>query len=56
MAKKSIRLSGHNVKTTRLCIVRRVYNNQKIDVRTLSTIYSDKIRKLPAKNFKINSK
>lgn len=44
--------SGHKVKSTRLCLVRRVYEDGTIDVRTLSTIYSDKTKKIPAKNLK----
>ncbi len=44
--------SGHKVKESRLCIVRRVYNNYLIDLRTLSTIYYDKINKIPARNLK----
>ena len=44
--------SGHKVKSSRLCIVRRVYEDGKIDVRTLSTIYSDRTKKIPSKNLK----
>ncbi len=44
--------SGHSVKASRLCVVRRVYDDGRIDVRTLSTIYSDKIKKIPARSLK----
>lgn len=44
--------SGHRVKSTRLCLVRRVYDNNKIDVRTISTIYSDKVNNIPARTLK----
>ena len=44
--------SGKKVKSTRLCVVRRVYNNKTIDLRTLSTIYSDKRNKITAKSLK----
>lgn len=44
--------SGHPVKSSRLCVVRRVYEDGKIDVRTLSTIYSDKTKKIPASSLK----
>ncbi len=40
--------SGKPVKSTRLCVVRRVYDNKTIDLRTLSTIYADKQNKIPA--------
>lgn len=45
-------LSGHKIKESRLCVVRRVYNEDTIDLRTLSTIYFDKKKKLPAKSLK----
>lgn len=44
--------SGHSVKSSRLCVVRRVYDDGRIDVRTLSTIYSDKTKKIPARSLK----
>ena len=45
-------LSGHKIKESRLCVVRRVYDENTIDLRTLSTIYYDKNKKLPARNLK----
>lgn len=42
--------SGKKVKSTRLCLVRRVYDETTIDLRTISTIYRDKDRKIPVKN------
>lgn len=44
--------SGHKVKESRLCVVRRVYSENVIDLRTLSTIYYDKENKVPAKTLK----
>ena len=44
--------SGHKVKESRLCIVRRVYEKDIIDLRVLSTIYYDKKRKIPVKTLK----
>lgn len=44
--------SGHAVKESRLCVVRRVYSENCIDLRTLSTIYYDKKNKVPAKTLK----
>lgn len=45
-------LSGHRIKESRLCLVRGVYDENTIDLRTLSTIYYDKSRNLPARNLK----
>lgn len=45
-------VSGHKIKESRLCLVRRVYDEKSIDLRTLSTIYYDKEKILPAKNLK----
>lgn len=45
-------LSGHKIKESRLCLVRRVYNENTIDLRTLSTIYYDKNKNIPARNLK----
>lgn len=45
-------LSGHPIKESRLCLVRRVYDDNTIDLRTLSTIYYDKTKSIPAKNLK----
>ena len=45
-------LSGHKIKESRLCVVRKVYNENTIDLRTLSTIYYDKSRNIPARNLK----
>lgn len=45
-------LSGHKIKESRLCLVRRVYSENIIDLRTLSTIYYDKSKKIPARNLK----
>lgn len=45
-------LSGHKIKESRLCLVRRVYDEKTIDLRTLSTIYYDKTKSIPAKNIK----
>lgn len=45
-------LSGHKIKESRLCLVRRVYDKEIIDLRTLSTIYYDKTKKIPARNLK----
>lgn len=44
--------SGKQIKSTRLCVVRRVYRNNAIDLRTLSTIYIDKQNNIKAKNLK----
>ena len=44
--------SGKKVKQSRLCIVRRVYDENTIDLRTLSTIYFDKKNQIPARNLK----
>lgn len=44
--------SGHKIKESRLCVVRRVYDEKTIDLRTLSTIYYDKAKKIPAKSLK----
>ena len=44
--------SGHKIKESRLCVVRRVYNENTIDLRTLSTIYYDKTKKIPTKSLK----
>ncbi len=33
-----------------MCLVRRVYDENTIDLRTLSTIYYDKTRCIPARN------
>ncbi len=44
--------SGKKVKSTRLCVVRRLYSDGTIDVRTLSTIYKDKDNNIPVKNLK----
>lgn len=35
-------ISGHKIKENRLCLVRRIYDEQTIDLRTLSTIYYNK--------------
>ena len=45
-------LSGHKIKESRLCLVRRVYDENTIDLRTLSTIYYDKTKSIPARNIK----
>lgn len=45
-------ISGHKIKESRLCLVRRVYDENTIDLRTLSTIYYDKDKKIPAKTMK----
>ena len=45
-------LSGHKIKESRLCVVRKVYSDNIIDLRTLSTIYYDKSRNIPARNLK----
>ena len=45
-------LSGHKIKESRLCLVRRVYDKDTIDLRTLSTIYYDKSKNMPARNLK----
>ena len=45
-------ISGHKIKESRLCLVRRVYTEEIIDLRTLSTIYYDKSKKIPARNLK----
>ena len=45
-------LSGHKIKESRLCLVRRVYDENVIDLRTLSTIYYDKSKNLPARTLK----
>lgn len=45
-------LSGHKIKESRLCLVRRVYDENTIDLRTLSTIYYDKTKSIPARNLK----
>ena len=44
--------SGKKVKSTRLCVVRRVYDEHTIDLRTLSTIYSDKENDIKASSLK----
>lgn len=44
--------SGKQVKSTRLCVVRRVYDEHTIDLRTLSTIYSDKANNIKANSLK----
>lgn len=44
--------SGKQVKATRLCVVRRVYDKNTIDLRTLSTIYSDKRNNIKASSLK----
>lgn len=44
--------SGHQVKESRLCVVRRVYSEKCIDLRTLSTIYYDKKNRVPARTLK----
>lgn len=44
--------SGKQIKSTRLCVVRRVYRKNAIDLRTLSTIYIDKQNNIKAKNLK----
>ena len=38
-------ISGHKIKESRLRLVRRVYDENTIDLRTLSTIYYDKDKK-----------
>lgn len=43
---------GHKIKESRLCLVRRVYDENTIDLRTLSTIYYDKDKKIPTKTMK----
>lgn len=43
-------LSGHQIKESRLCVVRNVYNKDTIDLRTLSTIYYDKTKSILVKN------
>lgn len=42
--------SGKLVKESRLCIVRRIYEDGKIDLRNLSTIYYDKSKNIKARS------
>lgn len=44
--------SGKPVKESRLCVVRRVYDENTIDLRTLSTIYYDHSKKIKARSLK----
>ena len=55
MAKNLDNISGHNIKESRLCLVRRVYDENTIDLRTLSTIYYDKDKKNPCQNYERGS-
>lgn len=45
-------ISGHKIKENRLCLVRKVYDEDIIDLRTLSTIYYDKEKNIPVRNLK----
>lgn len=44
--------SGKSVKESRLCVIRRVYDENIIDLRTLSTIYYDQNRRIKVKSLK----
>ena len=45
-------ISGHKIKENRLCLVRKIYDEEIIDLRTLSTIYYDKGKNIPVRNLK----
>lgn len=42
-------IENNKVKDSRLCIIRKVYDYNTVDVRVLSTIYFDKEKSIPAK-------